>query len=189
MPVESSRFIISPEVTSSVIGEAEVNEDIDLYAKLSLARTKSEHPDLYNYFRLIAHQSENHWRSYVITAAIGYTLMTRALEQRGKQVELSVTEVIYHNRTSSSVFDDKRWKRPAWVLNVANNPQVRFNSGYGFFLNILESRGPEFYTEVLDFINQRQKNPSRKYVVRGFFDSFMPFYKKILQDEESGISV
>lgn len=186
MSSESPRFAITPEITETVMDEADSYDEPLEFAKLTMAKAREQHPPLYGYLAQTAKEQGEFWYSYGISSALSYAVVTRELEARGMAVEITPDDVSTHKETADRVFNDPRWDDEEWVLERASTRDgVQADSGLGFFLNVVDAIAPEFAGYIADFTPQIELPANRRHTLRGFYDGFMPFYSKVRRTSET----
>jgi len=180
MSKETSGFSIAANITEAVMDEADSYDETLEYAKLTMAKARTQHPDLYRYLAETAKEQGEYWFSYGIASAIAYAVVTKQLEANGTTIEITPDDVTVHKSIADRVFGDPRWDDEVWVFErVSTRDGVEADSGLGFFLNVVDSVAPEFAGYIADFTPQIETPINRRHTLRGFYDGFMPFYGKI----------
>lgn len=185
MSLEVHRFPIPPEVTEAVLDEADSFDETLEYAKGVLAKARTKHPAMYGYLAYTAKEQGDFWYSYGIASALSYDIVTRQLEARGLEIDITEQDLETHKVIADHVFNDPRWQDETWVLErAATKDREQADSGLGLFFNVLDSSAPEFASAIADFTNRIELPVNRRHTLRGFYDGFMPFYTKSLRVAE-----
>ena len=177
---------MTSEITEAVMDEANSYDETLEFAKLTMAKVREQHLPLYGYLAQTAKEQGEFWYSYGISSALSYAVVTRELEARGMNVEITSDDVLTHKVIAERVFDDPRWNEEAWVLERAGTKDgTEADSGLGFFLNVVDAIAPEFAGYIADFTSQIETPENRRHTLRGFYDGFMPFYTKVRRSSEA----
>ena len=185
MSSETPRFRVSPEITEAVMGDANSYDETLEYAKRTMQKAREKHLNLYGYLAQTAKEQGEYWYSYGIASALSYDIATRQLEARGTVIDITPDDLSRHKAITDSIFNDPRWNDEGWVLErVGIKDGVNADSGLALFLNILDLTAPELAGHIADLIPKLEESANRKPMLRGFFDGFMPFYRKILSKSE-----
>lgn len=183
MSDERPRFFVSAETTMGVFEDADSYDETLDYAKRVLGVAREKQKVLCRYFREIAVQLGDYYSSYSIGIAMGYDVATRVLEGNGVHVEIDDSDIDTHRRSAGSVFDDPRLEDEEWVMQMMESTDTAngSGSGLGLFLNTLDACAPEFALQVCGLVRfSIEEHVNRKNALRGFYDGFMPFYRKAL---------
>ena len=180
MGIESHGFAIPTEITESVMDEANAYDETLKYAKLIFAKAKINHPALYSYMAQTAREQVTFWFSYGIACALSYDIISRYIESLGVTVLFTKEDLTKHKTTTDSVFSDPRWNDDAWVLQRAGlNEGTGVDSGIGLFLNTVYGTAPRLRSYIAGYVLGLDIPANRKPTLRGFYDGFMPLYRKI----------
>lgn len=185
MSSEAPKFVIAPEITETVMDEADSYDETLEYAKLTMAKAREQHPILYGYLAQTAKEQGEYWYSYGIASSLSYAVVTAHLKAIGATIEITPDDLSKHKAVADRTFNDPRWNDETWVLERASTRDgINANSGLALFLNIVDATAPEFAGYIADLTPRIEEPLNRRHTLRGFYDGFMPFYTKWVRSAE-----